>query len=81
MDLGIRNRVALVTGSHRGTGQVIAQRLAAEGVRVLSHGPTADSVALAAQNKSAAGQRHTGAAGEGAPLGSIARFFGKLLGR
>ena len=44
-------------------------------------GPTADSVALAAQNKSAAGQRHAGAAGEGAPLGSIARFFGKLLGR
>lgn len=43
MDLGIRNRVALVTGSHRGTGQVIAQRLATEGVRVLSHGPTADS--------------------------------------
>lgn len=39
MDLGIRNKVALVTGSHRGTGRVIAERLAAEGVAVLSHGP------------------------------------------
>ncbi|MDA3038522.1 MAG: SDR family oxidoreductase [Actinomycetota bacterium] len=38
MDLGIAGRVALVTGSHRGTGSAIAASLAAEGARVLVHG-------------------------------------------
>lgn len=38
MDLGLADKVALVTGSHRGTGTVIAQRLAAEGATVIAHG-------------------------------------------
>jgi 3-oxoacyl-[acyl-carrier protein] reductase len=38
MDLGLNGRTALVTGSWRGTGLSIAQRLAAEGARVLVHG-------------------------------------------
>lgn len=38
MDLGLQGRVALVTGSHRGTGAVIAERLAAEGATVIGHG-------------------------------------------
>lgn len=38
MDLGLQGRVALVTGSHRGTGAVIAARLAAEGATVIGHG-------------------------------------------
>lgn len=38
MDLGLSDRVALVTGSHRGTGSAIALTLAREGARVLVHG-------------------------------------------
>jgi len=38
MDLGLAGRVALVTGSYRGTGAGIANVLAAEGATVLVHG-------------------------------------------
>ena len=38
MDLGLSDRVALVTGSWRGTGAGIARVLAAEGAHVLVHG-------------------------------------------
>ena len=43
MDLGLRNKTVLITGSNRGTGWVIAQRFAAEGARVIMHAiePTA----------------------------------------
>ena len=38
MDLGLENRTALVTGSYRGTGLMIAKALIDEGVDVLVHG-------------------------------------------
>ena len=38
MDLGLSGKWGLVSGSHRGTGAIIAARLAQEGVRVLVHG-------------------------------------------
>ena len=38
MDLGLAGKVALVTGSYRGTGAGIARVLAAEGATVLVHG-------------------------------------------
>jgi NAD(P)-dependent dehydrogenase (short-subunit alcohol dehydrogenase family) len=38
MDLGLTGKTALVSGSYRGTGLVIARHLAAEGVRVFVHG-------------------------------------------
>ncbi|HSG88092.1 MAG TPA: SDR family oxidoreductase [Pseudomonadales bacterium] len=38
MNLELTGRTALVTGSHRGTGEIIARRLAAEGARVVVHG-------------------------------------------
>ena len=38
MDLQLNGRTALVTGSHRGTGQIIAATLLAEGAEVLVHG-------------------------------------------
>src|SRR5438128_12414881 len=38
VDLGLTDKVALVTGSYRGTGAGIARSLAAEGAVVLVHG-------------------------------------------
>lgn len=38
MELGLQLRTALVSGSHRGTGMIIARHLAREGARVLVHG-------------------------------------------
>ena len=38
MDLELTGKTALVTGSHRGTGKVIARQLLAEGAKVLVHG-------------------------------------------
>ena len=40
MNLDLENKTALVTGSHRGTGQIIAQTLLNEGAQVLVHGMT-----------------------------------------
>lgn len=42
MDLKLSGYRALVTGSHRGTGMVIARTLLSEGVEVYVHGLTAD---------------------------------------
>ena len=42
MDLELSGRVALVTGSYRGTGRGIAARLAAEGATLLLHGFNAE---------------------------------------
>jgi len=50
MDYGIAGKIALVTGSNRGTGLIIAQSLAAEGAKVLIHSLAAgDSNEPAAQ--------------------------------
>lgn len=43
MELGLQNKRALVTGSHRGTGAVIATQLAREGATVFVHGLTPEA--------------------------------------
>lgn len=48
MDLQLEGLRALVTGAHRGTGSVIARRLAEEGARVLVHGFEAETTAAVA---------------------------------
>lgn len=49
MDLGIRNKVALVGGGSEGIGRAVAESLAAEGVRVALCGRREDAARTAAQ--------------------------------
>jgi 3-oxoacyl-[acyl-carrier protein] reductase len=44
MDLGLRDKVAIVTGSSRGLGKASAMALAAEGARVVLNGRTVSSL-------------------------------------
>jgi 3-oxoacyl-[acyl-carrier protein] reductase len=44
MDLGIKDRLALVTGASRGIGQALAKELASEGARVIMVARSADAL-------------------------------------
>jgi len=47
VDLGLEGRTVLVTGSHRGTGLVIARAFLEEGARVCVHGFEVDQATAA----------------------------------
>jgi NAD(P)-dependent dehydrogenase (short-subunit alcohol dehydrogenase family) len=65
MDLQLRNRLALVTGSTAGIGYAIAESLAGEGARVIVNGRTDDAVDRAvAQLKEATSGAVLGFAGD-----------------
>ena len=55
MDLGLRDKVAVVTGSSRGLGKAAASALAAEGVRVVLNGRTQQTLEEAAAELRSAG--------------------------
>ena len=77
MDLGLRGKLALVSGSTAGIGLAIAGALAREGARVIVNGRTQPSVdRAAAQLKSAGGGEVLGFAGD---LGTAAAA--EALGR
>ena len=48
MDLELNDKRAMVTGADRGTGKLIAESLATEGVQIILHGATEDSASSAA---------------------------------
>jgi NAD(P)-dependent dehydrogenase (short-subunit alcohol dehydrogenase family) len=58
MDLGIRGKLALVTGSTQGIGYAIARMLAAEGVRVIVSGRRAALVKDAVDRLAQIGEAH-----------------------
>jgi len=65
MDLQLKNRLALVSGSTAGIGHAIAQSLAAEGARVIVNGRTQPAVdAAVAAIQAATGNRPLGFAGD-----------------
>jgi 3-oxoacyl-[acyl-carrier protein] reductase len=63
MDLGLRDRVALVAGSSRGIGLAIARTLLAEGARVAMTGRDSAALAVAVQSMDA-GDRVAGLPGD-----------------
>jgi len=58
MDLNIKNKLALVTGSTQGIGWAIAQALAAEGARVIVNGRRETTVRAAVEALSKIGEAH-----------------------
>jgi 3-oxoacyl-[acyl-carrier protein] reductase len=64
MDLKLGDKCALVTGSFRGTGAVIAKALAAEGTSVLIHGPTDDDTAALVEDIVAGGGKAKSTSGD-----------------
>lgn len=55
MDLGVRGKLALVTGSTAGIGYAISEALVREGARVIVNGRSRDSVDIAVAKLNAAG--------------------------
>jgi 3-oxoacyl-[acyl-carrier protein] reductase len=55
MDLGLRGRVAIVTGSSRGIGRAIASALAAEGAHLVLNARGADALTTVADDLTARG--------------------------
>lgn len=82
MDLKLQGMTILVTGSHRGTGLVIAQTLLREGAQVLVHG-LEDGQAEAAVAELGAGQPVTGdittEAGSTALLAALSNYSIDIL--
>lgn len=58
MDLGIKGKLALVTGSTMGIGRATAAMLAAEGARVIVNGRRPDAVKATVAELSRAGEAH-----------------------
>jgi 3-oxoacyl-[acyl-carrier protein] reductase len=64
VQLGLEDKVALVTGSYRGTGSAIAEGLAREGATVLVHGFQAGQPDAVVDRLKAANLRAHGIVGE-----------------
>ena len=67
MDLGLQDRVALVTGASSGIGFGIAQALAAEGAGVAISSPTRERIEAAAEKIGARAYVHDSKDLDGAP--------------
>lgn len=75
MDLGIRNKVALVTGGGRNLGRYVAEELVTEGCKVFVSAKTSESVAKAVSELRAIGGTVDGAAADLTVKADVVRLF------
>jgi 3-oxoacyl-[acyl-carrier protein] reductase len=80
VDLGLRDRVALVTGASQGIGRAIAAGLAAEGARVAVSSRSRERIEAAAREIGATAFVHDSADVDGAAVlaGDVARALGPI---
>ena len=75
MDLGLKDRAALVTGASRGLGRAVAERLAGEGANVVINSRSPDALEVTARDIArATGRRIVSVAGDVADEGFCARL-------
>ncbi|WP_329579923.1 SDR family oxidoreductase [Streptomyces sp. NBC_01361] len=74
MDLGLKDRVYIVTGGTRGLGRAAARELVVDGARVVVSGRSEKSVAAAAEELGGAG-RAIGVVGDNADTGTPDRLI------
>lgn len=79
MDMGIRDRVALVTGAGRGIGLKICETLAGEGVRVVVNDLFADRAAEGAEKVRAAGGTAIGVAADVTRIEEVQEMVSRVL--
>jgi NAD(P)-dependent dehydrogenase (short-subunit alcohol dehydrogenase family) len=78
MDLGLKGKVAVITGGSTGIGLAVAKGLAAEGVHVALCARTADKVAKAAKDVEKLGVRTLGFVADVTKPGDILAFAAKV---
>jgi NAD(P)-dependent dehydrogenase (short-subunit alcohol dehydrogenase family) len=80
MDMELRDRRALITGSTAGIGFAIARGLAAEGARVILNGRTSESVerAIARLGQEVPGAKVEGAVGDASKAEEVQQVFSRF---
>jgi 3-oxoacyl-[acyl-carrier protein] reductase len=79
MDLGLKGKVALITGGSRGIGRATALTLAAEGCAVAICGRGADGVEKTVEELAALGVRAHGVAADVTAPGEVERFVDESI--
>ena len=81
MDLGLKDKVALITGGSKGLGKYAAISLAREGARVAVCGRTQETMDKALEEIRAAGGQATGVAADITDAPSTDRLHGEVVAR